>query len=102
MRSPLPRCAFSCPDVVIVALYRQLQNAIIEACRQLEDLQHSTAQQHRQTEEASQQLAALQAQRAAAAAEASAAQHQLTRVLRELEQCQQVTDATRECNEGYQ
>jgi len=59
-------------------------------------LQHSTAQQQRQAEEASQQLAALHAQRTAAAAEASAAQHQLTRVLRELEQCQQVTDAARE------
>lgn len=68
----------------------QLQTSLINARRQLDELRQAGQQQEQQAAEVSQQLAALRADRAAAVEETHSAQQELQRVLRELEQCQQV------------
>lgn len=68
----------------------QLQTSLVEARQQLEDLQQQHRQQQRQCEDTGKHLAVLQTQRTAAAAEAAGAQQELSRVLKELEQCQRV------------
>lgn len=88
-------CVCACAAVGACFRAMQLQTSLLAARRQLDELRQAGQQQQQQTSEVSQQLTALHAERSAAAEEAHGVKQELARVLRELEQCQKVSNDCR-------